>query len=130
MKLKLQFIIAAFIALAIYVPVAQAQIDTTQNVTQSGTSRITVLGADGGEGRNVNGGTGATVAATFALQPGDVLTLVTGITGRNCCVNSSNDGGGGGGGSAVILTRGSTKTLLIVAGAGGGARSDNFGGGG
>jgi hypothetical protein len=125
MKLKLQFVIAAFIALAIYVPIAQAQTDTTQNITQSGFYRITVRGADAGRSDFTSGGSGARLEATFALQAGDVLTRVTGITGGRGLF-----GGGGGGGSAVILTRGVTKTLLIVAGAGGGGGTGGAGLGG
>lgn len=102
--------------------------DTTQNITQTGSYRITVRGADGGNTNlGTKGGSGASVAATFALQAGDVLTLVTGIAGSNGG-GSSDFGGGGGGGSAVILTRGGVSSLLIVAGAGGAGSS--FGGGG
>jgi hypothetical protein len=121
---KLQILVIG-IVLLFGASVAQAQTDTTQNITQTGSYRITVRGADGGNtttGR-ANGGSGATVAATFSLQAGDVLTLVTGIAGGTSAFD-----GGGGGGSAVILTRGSTKTLLIVAGAGGGGLSGVFGG--
>lgn len=59
--------------------------DTTQNITQAGNYRITVRGANGGNSSDglVLGGSGATVAATFALQSGDALTLVTGIAGSN-----------------------------------------------
>ena len=103
------------IALFICCAAAQGQTDTTQNITQLGDYPITVRGADGGYDTYGKGGSGATVAATFSLQPGDVLTRVTGIAGR-----PAQDGMSGGGGSAVILTRGLTKTLLIVAGAGGG----------
>lgn len=78
---------------------------------------FTVRGADGGNSNFVasKGGSGALLTATFALQVGDQLTIVTGSVGQ------SNGGGGGGGGSAVILNRAGTKSLLMVAGAGGGA---------
>ncbi len=99
--------------------------DTTFNVTQTGSYIITVRGADGGNGNGNavlgGGGSGASIAATFALQAGDMLTLVTGLAG------GSGNGGGGGGGSAVILTRGGVSSLLLVAGAGGGG-GNNFGG--
>lgn len=103
--------------------------DTTQNITQTGNYRITVRGADGGEGffGAVKGGSGATVAATFELQAGDVLTLVTGVAGGN---DNFGGGSGGGGGTAAILTRGGVQTLLIVAGAGGGGGSSATTGGG
>jgi hypothetical protein len=96
----------------------------TQIITLPGNYRITVRGADGGSDYT-HGGSGATVAATFALQASDRLTGVSGIQG------AGGKGGGGGGGSAVILTRGVTKTLLMVAGAGGGGSAfDGDGGGG
>ena len=54
--------------------------DTTYNVTQTGSYTIIVRGADGGfDGHHgYAGGSGATLTATFALQSGDELTLVTG----------------------------------------------------
>ena len=100
--------------------------DTTQNITQTGYYRITVRGAEGGNSYNgrASGGSGATVAATFLLQAGDVLKVVTGIAGSNGATGYGvSAAGGGGGGSAVILTRNGVSTLLIVAGAGGGASS-------
>lgn len=66
-----------------------APADTTQNITQAGNYRISARGADG---NGIQAGSGATVAATFALVTGDVLTLVTGAAGKDF------DGGGGGGG--------------------------------
>ncbi len=102
--------------------------DTIFSVTQTGNYRITVRGADGGDGRFETGGSGASIAATFALQAGDVLTLVTGLVG-----SASRFASGGGGGSAVILTRGGVSSLLLVAGAGGGTDESfvgSFGGGG
>lgn len=74
--------------------------DTMQNVTQTGSYRITVRGADGGNSAPLNkGGGGATVAATFAFQAGDALTLVTGVAGD---YGSSNGGAGGRRGSGLV----------------------------
>ncbi|MBA3694353.1 MAG: hypothetical protein H0W77_13100, partial [Acidobacteria bacterium] len=60
--------------------------NATQTITQTGNYRLTVRGGDGGNGSfssssSKKGGSGATVAATFALQAGDTLTLVTGGAG-------------------------------------------------
>ena len=124
---RLQILLVTVVLTFVAAIAAQAQTDTTQTITQTGNYRITVRGADGGREtfNSITGGSGATVSASFALQAGDSLNLVTGVAG-----GAAQNGGGGGGGSAVILTRGATQTLLIAAGGGGGGAgsSNGFGG--
>jgi hypothetical protein len=78
---------------------------------------VNALGADGG----AFGGTGATVAATFTVQSGDVLTLIIGQVGQTVrYLHSFYVQSGGGGGTAVVLNRSGVRTLLVAAGAGAG----------
>ena len=72
---------------------------------------IEALGAQGGNSNAATGGYGADMKGTFAVNPGDVLTI--GV-GQQAPVNSNS---GGGGGSSGVLNG---STLLIVAGGGGG----------
>jgi hypothetical protein len=125
LSFRVSGLIAAFAFFICLFAAQIAQAQSTFTVTQTGSYRITVRGADGGNGNGnavlSGGGSGASIAATFALQAGDMLTLVTGLAG------GSGNGGGGGGGAAVILTRGGVSSLLLVAGAGGGG-GNSFGG--
>ena len=115
---------AALAALALAAPVMRADSFTYSGVLQSwiapvtGTYRITVVGAQGGEGPGCCGyvgGLGAEMAGTFSLTAGSVLEIAVGGQGQ-----SSVGNGGGGGGTFVV---GALNNPLIVAGGGGGIRS-------
>lgn len=89
---------------------------------------VTAIGAAGGGASGVaslSGGLAASIAGSFAVTPGEVLTVLVGGTG----VAGTTNGGGGGGGSFVWLGSGSGSqlslpaNLLIAAGGGGGASS-------
>jgi hypothetical protein len=106
---------------------------------------VDVVGGNGnsGESPEVSGGTGGSAQATFAVSPGDVLSVDVGSAGG---VSSGGTGGpavfggggaggtttwtaggaGGGGGATAVKDNGTT---LIVAGGGGGA-AQFFGAGG
>lgn len=78
---------------------------------------VAAFGAEGaastgeGGGQNVLGGKGASITGTFAVNPGEVLTILVGQKGTN-----SNCGSGGGGGTFVEKN----GTLMVAAGGGGG----------
>ncbi len=80
-------------------------------VPQTGTYRIEVWGAQGGNG-GAAGGLGARMRGDFALQQGEKLKILVGQQGSNA------NYGGGGGGSYVFRETG--NAALIVAGGGGG----------
>jgi hypothetical protein len=114
---------AALAALALAAPVMRADSFTYDGILQSwiapvtGTYRITVVGARGGEGTGCCGyvgGLGAEMAGTFSLTAGSVLEIAVGGRGA-----SSLFSGGGGGGTFVVDT---LNNPLIVAGGGGGIR--------
>lgn len=79
------------------------------------TIHIEAYGAQGGAVTGYSpfpqGGRGAIMSGDFAVNPGDVLTVIVGGRG-----NSDPSSSGGGGGSGVNLN----NTALIVAGGGGG----------
>ncbi len=82
--------------------------------------RIEAWGAEGGRGIGGGvGGRGARVAGTFAVSPGQVLTISVGGRGGNGV--TVNAGGGGGGGTFVSRA----GTPLLIAGGGGGASYSN-----
>jgi hypothetical protein len=86
-------------------------------VPRSGNYRITATGARGGSSTRapaVNGGCGAEISGTFALQAGQVIEMLVGQAGT-----STTDSGGGGGGTFVV--RNGEK--LAIAGGGGGVRN-------
>ncbi|RZZ85404.1 DUF11 domain-containing protein [Pseudoxanthomonas winnipegensis] len=86
--------------------------------------RLIAVGADGGE-RTPNpyqGGAGARVEGTFAVAPGDVITLLAGQAPPG-----ANDQESGGGGASGAYLNG---TLALIAGAGGGDDNTGNGGGG
>ncbi len=91
--------------------------------------RVIAVGADGGErspkatcgGTNFSGGAGARIEGTYAVTPGQVLTLIPGNPG------ASGDCESGGGGATGVYIAG---TLAIIAGAGGGDDNTGNGGGG
>lgn len=82
--------------------------------------RVIVAGADGGIASTnaFNGGSGAQIAGTFAVTPGNVLRVIAGQSGADGDFDS-----GGGGASGVYLN----GTLAVIAGGGGG--DDNTGNG-
>lgn len=95
----------------------------TYTIAGTGAYRISVFGAQGGNGANSRqGGAGAEIEGIYALQANDVLNLIVGGQGAS----SSYSGGGGGGGSFVYDT--TTGTLVAAAGGGGGAGSNRGGG--
>jgi LruC domain-containing protein len=82
-----------------------------------GSVRIEAAGASGGRGyAGALGGRGALIAGTFAVSPGQVLTIVVGGRGGDASNVASTAGGGGGGGSFIS----SSGTPLLIAGGGGG----------
>jgi hypothetical protein len=100
-------------------------------VPASATYTITAAGARGGG----NGGNGAIVRGTFALQAGEAIYILVGQTG-----NTSSCGGGGGGGTfvaragstynanSVTWASGITVYPLLVGGGGGGQRDSGSSG--
>jgi hypothetical protein len=95
-------------------------------VPNSGSYRIKVAGAKGGDGRNGStataGGAGAIVQAEFNLTGGQTVQIVAGQLGIS--TSSADTGGGGGGGSYVSVN----SSPLIVAGGGGSGGDNNTGG--
>ena len=89
-------------------------------VPSTGSYEIELAGARGG---GPSGGRGARVNATFSLQAGDELRILSGHSG----VASASGGASGGGASAVWRVRGGTTTLLAVAGGGGGVANASAG---
>ena len=90
---------------------------------------ITASGGGGGVSINEAGGTGATVAASVAVTPGDALSVLVGGVGGAPSGPAGGPGGvggggggsvtsGGGGGASVVTT--AAGTPLVVAGGGGG----------
>jgi hypothetical protein len=123
---------------ACYVPGAQALAYTGANqsfVVPAGVTQITIkawgAGGAGGAGSYstaIFGGAGGFAQGTFAVTPGETLTIIVGGGGA-CTLNSAAFGGGGnsgthggsyagGGGGRSAVRRGATE--LITAGGGGG----------
>lgn len=92
-------------------------ISDSYTVTADGRVTITIVGADGGDGSNTNGGAGATVVATFNVNSGDVIRYVVGEAG-----NTHGGSSAGGGGSTGVYIN---NVLVMVAGAGGGGDNSN-----
>jgi hypothetical protein len=99
----------------------------TMTILTTGNYRIDAAGAQGGaEAANYDGaqgGLGAKVSGTVALQAGDVLCVIVGM--RPTGPLSAFDPGGGGGGSFVFksdATCGVQGNLLAVAGGGAGGK--------
>ena len=93
----------------------------TWMVPSTGTYSIEVMGAKGGDSvysNNLcNGGHGALMQGDFALNEGEVLTILVGQMG-----GSGTIGCGTGGGGTFVVAAGNTP--LIIAGGGGGAGWD------
>ncbi len=123
---KYVWLVSVFLAVVLSANKANAQVvvnETTlisdsYTVTADGRVTITIVGADGGDGSNTNGGEGATVVATFDVNSGDVIRYVVGEAG-----NTHGGSSAGGGGSTGVYIN---DVLVMVAGAGGGG--DNSGG--
>ena len=90
--------------------------------------RITVVGADGGDGSGKIGGKGAMASATFPIPSGTTLEIVVGQVGTDGL--TAFDGGGGGGKSVVKPQNATDTDNLIIAGGGGGGGGNTAGGGG
>jgi uncharacterized repeat protein (TIGR01451 family) len=120
----------------------------------------TVRGARGGDGGHgagfafAPGGQGAVVSGTFAVTPGENLTINVGSVGANGLAGNTSataagtgfangglgggggggsfgaangdSGGGGGGASAVVRTTGSAPLVVAGGGGGGGGRPGGF----
>lgn len=106
-------------------------------VPSAGRYQITCAGAQGARGSgpssyvNREGGLGAKLTATFALQKGDVLQILVGQTGIGSTYVGSSDActGGGGGGTFVVLLREEERIPLIVAAGGAGGSDYRYDGG-
>lgn len=91
--------------------------------------RVIAVGADGGErnngkacgGSGYSGGAGARIEGTYAVTPGQTISLLPGSPGA-----SGNCESGGGGATGVYIA----GNLAIIAGAGGGDDNTGKGGGG
>ncbi len=90
----------------------------------TGTYRITVAGAQGGDGGGNQGGLGAVLEGDFQLTAGTTLRALVGQRGGSRPPSGSNSAGAGGGGTFVVD---GNNTPLIVAGGGGGAGSGGTG---
>ncbi len=86
----------------------------------AGVTSITIdaLGAQGGGSFNGAGGLGARMNATYAVTPGQVLTIIVGEQGHLQVGGNAQNSSGGGGGTFVYDASG--PTLLVAAGGGGG----------
>lgn len=79
-------------------------------------------GARGGDNFAIEaeGGLGALMVGSFAVQPGEELSIVVGEHGFDATEGDLSSGGGGGGGGSFVW-RAQSKELLIAAGGGGGS---------
>jgi hypothetical protein len=119
----------------IYVPPGQQLFTTSQSfVVPGGITQISAAaiggggggsGGDGGRGEpNQGGGGGGLAYGTFAVTPGETLTITVGAGG------TSPTGGSGGAGGASSIARGATVLLSGGGGAGGVERTINTAAGG
>lgn len=92
-------------------------VSDSYTISADGQVTITIVGADGGNGSNTDGGEGATAVATFAVNAGDVIRYVVGEAG----VTHAGSSAGGGGSTGVYIN----DVLVMVAGAGGGGDNSN-----
>eukprot|EP00039_Didymoeca_costata_P014441 m.233442 g.233442 ORF g.233442 m.233442 type:complete len:2227 (+) comp16027_c1_seq1:196-6876(+) len=119
-----------------FIDVAQDGAQRIQ-IPDDGTYRITAVGANGGNGRNLYvgqsnspgvalpGGVGARVSGDFSFKKGDIVSVIVGQNPQQKSTREYSQGvaGGGGGGTFVYKTDTSGDTLLLVAGGGGGGVS-------
>jgi hypothetical protein len=119
----------------IYVPPGQQLFTTSQSfVVPGGVTQISAAaiggggggsGGDGGRGEpNQGGGGGGLAYGTFAVTPGETLTITVGAGG------TSPSGGSGGAGGASSIARSATVLLSGGGGAGGVERTINTAAGG
>jgi len=114
----------------IYVPPSQVEFSTpgtTNWVVPTGITSISAVviggggggsGGDGGRGEpNGGGGGGGLAYGTFAVTPGETLTVIAGVGG------TSPSGGAGAAGGVSSIARGATVLLAGGGGAGGPERS-------
>ncbi len=105
---------------------------------------VTVLGAKGGDGASISGGSGGFVQATIPVTAGEVLEIYVGEAGINNVVtgpttfngggsvfsySSAGTAGTGGGASDIRRSPYSVNDKLVVAGGGGGGGYQNCAGG-
>ncbi|CAN5823725.1 hypothetical protein BH11BAC7_BH11BAC7_03980 [soil metagenome] len=105
---------------------------------------VTVLGAKGGNGTTIPGGSGGSVQATIPVTPGEVLNIYVGQQGTDNVISGpatfngggsvfsyTSDGTAGTGGGASDIRRSpyTTTDRLVVAGGGGGGGYQNCAGG-
>jgi uncharacterized repeat protein (TIGR03803 family) len=97
----------------------------TYTVPATGTYAISVSGAQGGQGRETNGGLGAAVSGDVSLVQGTVLDVVVGggVNGGTFDYN-----GAGGGGSSFVYAAGASQPLAVAGGGGGGSYLGSNGG--
>ncbi len=94
---------------------------TTYTVPAGVTSLdITAKGASGGYYPGATAGNGATMSGTFAVTPGQVLSI---LVGQSPGASSFTFPGGGGGSFVALGADYTTATPLLVAGGGGAAYS-------
>ena len=97
-------------------------------VPQTGTYRITAIGAAGGASYSYSAGSGvaglgARMVSTFSLTAGQKLKILVGQAGTGNGNNSCGTDGGGGVGTFVATE---ANVAMLVAGGGGGAGSNSF----
>jgi uncharacterized protein with beta-barrel porin domain len=121
-------------AAAIVAPPASAQTTTFNftgaaqsfNVLTTGSYRITVAGAQGGNGTPSQplqaGGAGAVITGAYTFTAGEVLNIIVGGQGDSA---TGFGAGGGGGGSFVFDT--TSNQLIVAAGGGGGGGAQRAG---
>jgi hypothetical protein len=127
--LALDFLLGTSRAQAAAVIFTYTGADQTYTVPPGVTSLTVKLWGAGGASAGFGGGSGAFVAGTLAVTPGETLTLIVGGGGVYSLSDGQGGFGGGGGRSAI---RSSSNVELVTAGAGGsvlGGASGGAGGG-
>ena len=95
-------------------------------IPTTGLYSFSVLGADGGQSQQAEGGRGAYIEASFLLNENDILVFIVGAAGTPGFISTGTITGGGGGGASgiAISTDGFTVNPLIFAGGGGGGANN------
>ena len=98
---------------------------STYSIPLTGTYKITVYGAQGGEGvgEDQNGFEacrGAKVWGTFNFNKGDSLDILVGAKGNPAYQSGNYVYGGGGGDASAVRKTGNTTPMLVAGGGGGG----------
>ena len=106
-----------------YVPSGSQTFTATETIDSftvpTGVYSITIQ-AWGAQGGATNGGKGASMSGEFAVTPGQVLSVVVGMTGETNSCGGFPASGGGGGGSFVWDPLDTTQPLIAAGGGGGG----------